>query len=275
MTIGIHDILDEMRAVKLDERHKGDMFEKAMQAYLKTEPQYQQLYSEVWLWSEFPEREGKPDTGIDLVAKNRDDDGYTAIQCKFYDPSTVISKGDVDTFLSSSSKEGYTGRLIISTTDNWGKNAEESLERQSPPVQRIRVADLDESSIDWSKFSIRKPSDLTRKAKKQLRPHQVKAVGDVISGFKSADRGKLVMACGTGKTFTSLRLVEQMVPDGGTALLLVPSISLLSQSLKEWTIEAERPMRSFAVCSDVSVGKRKDEEDIPITDGTVTISCFD
>lgn len=270
MTTSIHDILRELRSVAYDERDKGDRFERLMQAYLTLEPQYAQEYSDVWMWSDYPNRNGRSDTGIDLVAKSLDGE-CTAIQCKFYDPSTQVTKPMLDSFLAASSKNlngkpEFTGRLVISTSDNWGLNAEEAVRNQNPPVQRLRVQDLDESSIDWSQFSLKAPSALTRKAPKQLFPHQVKAIADVVEGFQSADRGKLIMACGTGKTFTSLKLVEQMVPRGGTVLFLVPSISLLSQTLKEWTIESAVPLRSFAVCSDVSVGKRKTDEDTPIMD---------
>ncbi|MCL2793959.1 MAG: DEAD/DEAH box helicase family protein [Microbacteriaceae bacterium] len=262
----IHDILDQLRSFAYDERDKGDRFERLMQAYLSTEPQYEQLYSDVWMWTDYPGRNGRRDTGIDLVAKARDTGELTAIQCKFFAPEHYLNKPDIDSFLAASSKAEFAARMIISTTDLWGKNAEEAVEGQNPPVQRLRVGDLDESSIDWARFSIEYPSTLTKKASKSPFPHQRKAIEKVIAGFQNADRGKLIMACGTGKTFTSLKLVEQMVPAGGTVLFLVPSISLLSQTLKEWTIEASAPLRSFAVCSDVSVGKRKTDEDIPVTD---------
>ena len=65
------------------------------------------------------------------------------------------------------------------------------------------------------------------------------------------------MACGTGKTFTSLKIAEEVVPQGGAILFLSPSISLVSQSLTEWTRESEVPFQAFAVCSDSKVGKRK------------------
>lgn len=271
MATSIHDILGEFRAVSFDERDKGDRFERLMQAYLTTEPQYAQLYSDVWMWTDYPQRGNRRDTGIDLVARARDTGELTAIQCKFFDPSTTVTKPMLDSFLAASSKNldgkpEFAARLVISTSDNWGSNAEDAVENQNPPVQRLRVQDLDESSIDWEQFSFARPGELKKKAAKEPFPHQVLAISKVIEGFQSADRGKLIMACGTGKTFTSLKLAEEVVPRGGTVLFLVPSISLLSQTLKEWTIESALPLRSFAVCSDVSVGKRKSDEDIPVTD---------
>ncbi|MFV9423778.1 DEAD/DEAH box helicase [Microbacterium sp. S1037] len=268
----IHDVLDQYRKVAFDEYDKGAHFERLMQAFLRTEPQYAELYDEVWRWSEYPERGNRPDTGVDLVARSRDTGELTAIQCKFFAPSTTVTKAMLDSFLSASGKmtvdyvPEFAARLVISTSDTWGKNAEEAIAGQSIPVERLRVQDLDDSSIDWSQFVWNEPARLEKKRLKTPFDYQRAAIDDVVAGFTERDRGKLIMACGTGKTFTSLRLAEKVVPLGGTVLFLVPSIALLSQTLKEWTIQAEVPMRSFAVCSDVSVGKRRTEEDIPVTD---------
>lgn len=271
MSTSIHDILDQLRSVAYDERDKGSRFERLMRAYLSTEPQFVDLYDEVWLWNDYPRRDGRTDTGIDLVARTRATGEYAAIQCKFFDPSTTVTKPMLDSFLSASSKSydgkpEFTARMVISTSDTWGKNAEEAVESQNPPVSRLRAQDLDDSSIDWNQFSLAAPGELVKKPHKIPFPHQEKAIKNVLQGFVGADRGKLIMACGTGKTYTSLQIVERMVPKGGSVLFLVPSIALLGQTLKEWTIEASLPIRSFAVCSDVSVGKRTDEEDTPVVD---------
>lgn len=268
----IHDVLEQYRKVAFDEYDKGAHFERLIQAFLKTDAQYHALFDEVWRWSEYPGRGNRPDTGIDLVARSRDSGELTAVQCKFFAPKTTVTKAMLDSFLSASGKVTENGspefvsRLIISTSDTWGRNAEEAIAGQNIPVERLRVQDLDESSIDWSQFVWDEPGDLSTKPRKKPFDYQETAIEDVVSGFEEHDRGKLIMACGTGKTFTSLRLAEQEVPRGGTVLFLVPSIALLSQTLKEWTIQSEVPLRAFAVCSDVSVGKRRTEEDIPVTD---------
>ncbi|MGH7868982.1 MAG: DEAD/DEAH box helicase family protein [Candidatus Dormibacteraceae bacterium] len=258
----IHDILDELYVSSTDERDKGDKFERLMAAYLRTDVTWSDRFSDVWLWSDWPGRHGKPDMGIDLVAKERESGGLTAIQCKFYHPAHALQKSDIDSFFTASGKESFTGRMIVSTTDKWSRHAEEALVGQQVPVTRLRVRDLDESSVDWSQFSLRAPEVMQLKDKKVLRPHQRLALGRVRDGFQAYGRGKLIMACGTGKTLTSLRIAEALVPPGGSVLFLVPSISLLSQTLKEWTAQAEVPGRPFAVCSDVKVGKRTDSEDI-------------
>ncbi|HMT05931.1 MAG TPA: DEAD/DEAH box helicase family protein [Solirubrobacterales bacterium] len=262
-----HDILGELEAASLDTAEKGNRFERLMQAYLTTDPEFAQIYEQVWLWMDYPGRDGRPDTGIDLVAKSWDGE-FTAIQCKFFAPTTTVDKKMIDSFLAASSKVEFDQRLIISTSDKWGKNAEAAIGDLHPPVARLRAQDLANSPIDWSQFSLESPDKMVRVEQHGPRPYQQAANDDVIKGFESHDRGKLIMACGTGKTFTSLRLVEEFVPAGGSVLFLVPSISLLSQTVREWTAQAQRPMRSFAVCSDVKVGKHKksDSEDISVTD---------
>ena len=266
MATTIHEILDELHTSSTDERDKGDKFERLMAAYLQTDVSWTDRFSRVWLWSDWPGRRGRPDTGIDLVAQELETGDLTAIQCKFYDRTHTLQKSDIDSFFTASGKAPFTGRMIVSTTDRWSRHAEDALEGQHIPVTRLRVQDLDESSVDWSQFSLRTPEVMALKDKKVLRHHQRLALTKVRNGFQSQARGKLIMACGTGKTLTSLRIAEDQVAPGGSVLFLVPSISLLSQTLKEWTAEAEVPLRPFAVCSDVKVGKRTDNEDIAAYD---------
>lgn len=265
MPTTIHDILDELRASALDERDKGDKFERLMQGYFRTDPEWTLQFSDVWLWSEWPGRSGKPDTGIDLVAKSRDSDELTAIQCKFYAPHHTVQKADIDSFFTASGKIGFSRRIIVSTSDKWSKNAEDALVDQRTPTQRLDISNLSESVIDWSQYSLASPSIMPTRQRKELRRHQQQALEKVREGLAVHDRGKLVMACGTGKTFTSLRIAEDLVGSGGTVLFLVPSISLLSQTLREWTQETAVDLRPFAVCSDIRVG-RKESEDMSVVD---------
>lgn len=262
----IHDVLEQLRQAATSNRDMGDRFERLVANYLTIDPQYQEIYSDVWLWGEWPDRNNKADTGIDLVAKERWTGEYCAIQCKFYDPDYSLQKGDIDSFFTASGKAPFTSRMIVSTTDKWSKHAEDALNNQKTPVTRLRVQDLADSPVDWSHFSLKRPDLMKLKAKKQLRPHQKLALTKVIAGFADADRGKLIMACGTGKTFTALKIAEQFVPKHGSVLFLVPSISLLSQTLREWTAESTEPLLSFAVCSDSKVGKKSENEDISTHD---------
>jgi Predicted helicase len=266
----LHDVLAQFREAATSNRDLGDRFERLIARYLELDPLYAERFSRVWLWNEWPLKGKVGDVGIDLVAEERATGGYCAIQCKFYRPEHTLAKEDIDSFFTAAGKSLFISCIIVSTTDRWSKNAEHALANQSKPVTRLSVHDLDASPIDWSGFRLDRPQDLSRRPVKQIRPHQKVAIDAVVQGFKEHDRGKLIMACGTGKTFTALRLAEKIAPSGHV-LFLVPSLALLAQTLREWTAEALRPLVSLAVCSDASIGKRKvraddDSGDIDIHD---------
>lgn len=253
-------ILTRFREKAISERDKGTDFERLSVIYFKNEPFYKDQYEEVLTYGEWAEKQGlsKKDTGIDLVAKTFTGE-FHAIQCKNYAPEYKIAKSDIDSFFTASGKTIFSHRIIVTTTNQWTQNASDSLEDQNPPVSTINLQDLENSLIDWSQFEIEAP--LVFKAKKTLREHQQNALNATIKGLADAERGKLIMACGTGKTFTSLKIAESMAGKGKTVLFLVPSLSLLSQTLTEWTQESETPLHSFAVCSDSDVGKTRNLDD--------------
>ena len=267
----IRGVLDYFRQEALSSRDLGDKFERLIADYLVTDPIYADQYDAVWLWPEWPNRWGS-DTGIDIVARERLTGDYHAIQCKFFDPAHTLQKGDIDAFFTASGKtfstsqgvRSFTCRIIVSTTDKWSNHAEEALTGQTIPVIRLGVKELADSPVDWSQYKPHRPSKLALKAKKTPRPDQEEAISDVLEGFKTHNRGKLIMACGTGKTFTSLKIAEALSGDIGIALFLVPSISLLSQTLREWTAETKRKFHAFAVCSDTKVGRH--QEDMAVHD---------
>ncbi len=233
----LHNLLDEFRGKATSTRDLGDKFEHLVLNYLKSDPIYQDRFSQVWLWMDFPKRGNSGDTGIDLVAEEADTGEYCAIQRKFYDTNYTLQKSDIDSFFTASGKTLYSSRMIVSTTEKWSDNAEKALNNQQIPVIRLTLRDLAESPIDWSQFSLKKTQILPLKPRKSLLLHQSIALEKAVSHFATADRGKLIMACGTGKTFTSLKIAEAMVGNQGFVLFLVPSISLLSQTLREWIAE--------------------------------------
>ena len=118
-------------------------------------------------------------------------------------------------------------------------HTQEALVDQVMPVSRLWFKDLANSPVDWSGLDVAHPGELKLQKKKTPRPHQDDAIALSDAGFQTSDRGKLIMACGTGKTFTSLRLAEKMTPKSGRILFLAPSISLVSQTLREWTAQSE------------------------------------
>ncbi|MCI2976338.1 MAG: DEAD/DEAH box helicase family protein, partial [Ferrimicrobium sp.] len=257
--MNLTDLLEKLTRLSASTSQQGTAFERMMQTYLQTDPMFSQRFEKVFSWMEWPDRPDRErDTGIDLVGIEADG-GVCAIQCKFIAAGRSVTKPAIDSFLSASSRAPFTSRLIIATTDHWNANATNTLKDQRPPVQRVGLSDLLESPIAWSKFDPMIPGRLLRISARSLMPHQRAAIDDVKQGFREADRGKLIMACGTGKTFTSLRLAEEVVGRGGHVLFLVPSIALLSQALKEWTRESEVPLQCLAVCSDNEV--TRDSED--------------
>lgn len=259
----LQTLLDTYRDAAQTQREKGTYFEDLILTYLRNEATYRDLYSQVWTYADWAREQGLDarDTGIDLVAQTAGTNEIHAIQCKFYVPDYRVQKRDIDSFFTASGKKPFSHRLIIVTTNNWSEHADDALRDQQPPVNKIDLNDLENSQIDWSKYQPGQPPVL--KPKKQLRPHQTKALTRVQAGLQAADRGKLIMACGTGKTFTSLKIAETLAGSGKRVLFLVPSLSLLSQTLTEWTQESATPLHSFAVCSDSDVGnKRKKDDDI-------------
>ena len=257
----LQHLLTRFRDASQTQREKGTYFEELIRQYLQHEASYKELYSGVWTYSEWADLQGldKRDAGIDLVAQTRGTQAFHAIQCKFYDEHYKVQKKDIDSFFTASGKKPFTHRLIVSTSITWSEHAEDALRDQQPPVSKIDLNDLENSQLDWSQFQPNTVPIL--KPKKQLREHQAKALQFVRHGLASAERGKLIMACGTGKTFTSLKIAEELVGEGGRVLFLVPSLALLSQTLTEWTQESTTPLNSFAVCSDADVGKKRHKED--------------
>ena len=260
MTI-LNNLLDSFRNAAVTEREKGTYFEELICTYLRNEAIYRDLYSDVWTYADWAIQQGldKRDTGIDLVAKTNGTGEYHAIQCKFYAEDYRVQKSDIDSFFTASGKKHFTYRIIISTTNNWSEHAEDALFNQQPPVSKIDLHDLENSQIDWSQYQPTSPAVLKRK--KDLRPHQTIALAEVKKGLAQADRGKLIMACGTGKTFVSLKIAESLAGAGKRVLFLVPSLALMSQTLTEWTQESKTPLHSFAVCSDIDVGKKRKRDD--------------
>lgn len=276
------EVLEQLRDNQPQGKY-GIAFEKLMVNYFKTDPTLASEYDEVCRWGDWQYNGGKVDTGIDLVARRREDQTWTAIQCKFYKPSTSIQKSNLDSFFEASGHsfitdngtEHFANRLIISTTDKWSSHAEAALADQIIPTNRIGLASIAESPINWdvafpgSEIQI----NLSKRETFNPRPHQQQAITNAIQGFETHDRGKLIMACGTGKTFTALRLAEKVAHNNGgraRVLFLVPSIALLSQTLKEWTAQAQMDLRSYAVCSDTKVAKKA--EDIASYDIEVPVS---
>ena len=279
---GIHEILAEIRQKSLTEKEKGTDFERLMKLWFMTDPRYSNL-QKVWLWEEFPARRdfGGKDLGIDLVARTEAGD-YWAIQCKCYDEDAQISKGSVDSFLANASRtfldpetfqaREFSNLLWVQTTrKRWGTNAEAAIQGLSKPFNRISLYDLEISAVDWQKLRDGLYGDEATLPGKQPRPHQLTAMSKAYEYFveQRHDRGKLIMACGTGKTYTSLKIMEQMTDQDAFVLFLVPSIALLGQTLNAWMADKQDDMRAVCVCSDAKASRKMidaDDEDASVID---------
>ena len=271
MTFSLDALLDSYRASAATEREKGTYYERLCAAFLAHDPVQAEQYDQVWTWGDWAAANGwnGKDVGIDLVAKLRGHEGCAAIQCKFYGARHRIAKADIDSFLSASSKAPFVRRVVMDSTEvAWSDNAEEMLVGQTIPVLRIGLVDMRASPIQWGLFGAKQ--EVVLEAKKELRPHQRDALDAVRLGLGEHDRGKVIMACGTGKTFTSLKIAEDLVGKDGSVLFLVPSLALMAQTVREWTNDTTTPLRSFAVCSDTQVGKRR-----VATDDVAEISSLD
>jgi len=259
-----------------------------MKMWFLTDPRYSEL-EKVWLWEEFPARKdfGGKDLGIDLVARTEYGD-YWAIQCKCYAEDTVIDKGAVDSFLANASRtfidpetlqtKEFTNLVWVQTTrKRWGPNAEAAIQGLSKPFNRISLYDLEISAVDWEKLKAGLSGEKAKLPGKQPKKHQLEAMSKANEYFvtQGHDRGKLIMACGTGKTFTALKIMEEMTPKDGFVLFLVPSIALLGQTLNAWMADKTDDLRAVCVCSDAKVTremKDADDEDASVVDLAVPAS---
>ncbi|MHD0356006.1 DEAD/DEAH box helicase [Enterococcus hirae] len=264
------DLINQINTVSKDvQRERGTLFEKLTLAYLKNEPTYKALYQNVWLLSEVPESYGIPkkDTGVDLVAEQKNGD-LVAIQAKFY--TNKVGKSEINSFVAELGKSYYQRGLIVSTMDDWNSNARETIDQNEKGIEIIGLSDLRNSQIDWSQFNFERPENVVVKKPKKLRDYQQTAKENALAHFKENDRGQLIMAPGTGKTFTSLKISEALSKDKNgpfKVLYLVPSIQLLTQTLRGWNNDTELTITSMAVTSDRDASRGTDgTEDIKASD---------
>lgn len=226
---------------------KGRGWEAATKALLMSQPPFRDRFTDVYLWDEWPDCSW-PDIGIDLVAVEKDG-SLCAIQAKHYGTTHRISKSDLDRFVTASANPRFSSRLLVGTTDGVGRNARRVIE--DIEMQTVLRADLDAMDIDWAKLLVRPPSPRRFEASR----HQELACRKVVEGLEA--RGQLIMACGTGKTLTSLLIHERLRPR--RALVLVPSLSLLSQFMREWAKHRRSDFDYIAVCSDADAARESDE----------------
>jgi predicted helicase len=258
-------ILEKYRLTASSEKDKGDKFERLIQAFFKSDSLYRDDFVSVDLWKDFKYKQqfGDIDLGIDLVGYTKDGK-YWAIQCKFYADDAKLSSHNVQGLLSEGGKQfkDEAGNLMqfsvncLVSTAYMGINAQKKTWNRTIEFIDIHRGKLEKSDVDWEVLDRGIYGKDAQLEKKKLRPHQTEALTNTNIHFQSNDRGKLIMACGTGKTFTALRIAEKQTNNKGTVLFLVPSIALLGQTLREWKSDTETNIHAICICSDPEISKK-------------------
>jgi len=252
------EILDRIRAESRDESEKGRWFEQLFMRVARQLPELE--IDEIVRWADWAEREeltgldGR-DIGVDLVARRTNGD-WVAIQCKCYDDRHRLGKGEIDKFLGGSQQPVFRLRWIVATC-RWGENAEKAVLNANPQV----------TQLDFNQYrNVLVAEEMAERPVQEPWPLQADAIEDTVTGLRNHDRGRLVMACGTGKTFTSLRASEELVEDGGRILFAAPTIALVSQARREWLRQTTRRLECIVVCSDPYAGGRNENEDMRVSE---------
>ena len=220
----------------------------------------------MWLWEDYPDRDG-PDIGVDLVARQHDGKRW-AVQCKDY-PTAKVTTAGVNSFLAASA--GFDCRLVVSTSKGPIPQAGWWNLAKAPNCRVLTHGDLDAWPVDWAEFVDEPDSLVFEETVYEPHPYQQDAVDAIAEGFAEARRGKLILPCGTGKSVVALWAAERLVDEGGRVLYVVPSISLLGQTMREWATQRRTLQRYVGVCTDSSAARRSSEDanltelSIPVT----------
>lgn len=245
---------------------KGKLFERLIRSFLKTDRLYADKFDDVWLWEDYPDRGGRPDIGVDIVAKEKDGSLH-AIQCKFFKDRT-LTKRHIDSFLEAGSRSEFRHMILVYAGKGYGKNVQDALTGHN--CKALGFESLASSHIDWPDLATGL-TEVKRRVPHTLWDHQNDAIKAVKAGLDKHDRGQLLMACGTGKTLTSLRLAESVVGTGGLVLYAVPSISLMHQAIRYWSEQRTIRHAYVGVCSDPKVSHGESTE-IPIVEMEIGVS---
>ena len=270
---GLQGVINFIREESSTPYRVGNEFERLIKKYLRVDPIYKNRFGDVWLWKEWTAGRtdfDATDIGIDLVAQESSGE-YCAIQCKCYAPENRVSKREVDSFIAASASRNFTKRILVHTGGELGANVLREIKPLGSDFQVISYGHLAGRPIDWPDLRQEQPEQLDyRQQAFEPMAHQREALNDVVTGFQDSDRGKLIMACGTGKTFAALRIAEKMAGTGGRVLYLVPSIGLFSQAMREWAEQQGVTHRYIGICSDESTGKNT--EDVPIQELEIPVT---
>lgn len=261
--------------MEFGEQLAGKKFEIFCKWFLQNDPEWSKIVDKIWLWDEYPNKWQRQDLGTDLVF--RDNEGQIwAVQSKCYNEHRATTKDDMNSFLADTGRKDVDRRLWMQTTNKMEAKAEKTLKGQDKPVTVFTLNDFRDAPVEYP-ASFADFHEAKVKEKPKPDPHQADAIKDAVAGFQSSDRGQMIMACGTGKTFTTLWIKEAL--EAQTALVLLPSLSLLSQTMREWAWASNLDFDILNVCSDKSVGKKTEdmkpaEAPFPVTSDVEEITKF-
>ncbi len=244
----------------------GRDFEHLTKWFLESDPESVAQYSRVWLWRDWPGNWG-PDKGIDLIAETHDDE-FVAVQAKNYGVAHSITKRDIDTFLSESNRPVIAARLLVATTDRVAASALEVMAGQEKPVSTCLLSSLNASPVMWPDSM----AELAPAPPPRARPraHQVKALDAIDAWVRSkAERGQVIMACGTGKSLVAVWAAERM--EARRVLVLAPTLDLLRQLSRVWAQHSQTSRRLLHISSDSD----RLEDDITRGDELATMRSTD
>ena len=254
MVVTFSQALDKIRSETdnggghIDKLKRGKRFELLIKQFLEKDSVYSDKFIKVETWTEYADNHdiSRKDLGIDLVGTDK----YgteCAIQCKCYNDDSILGKSDIDTTYAEAAKHPKMNKfMIVFTGASIGQNAE--LQTKETNTIVLMQDELSKCSIDWTEHHVNFIKEV-----KNLYDYQEKAVNNIVTSLANNDRGKLIMACGTGKTLVSLKIAEQIAGVGKTVLYLVPSLYLIPQTMREWADNKDVSHEYLAVCSDSTV----------------------
>lgn len=261
-SMALDDALETIRTQARSERDKGTAFERLCRVALMTHPgEFGSLrFERIIPWGEWEGSAGSPDTGIDLIGYQHDG-GLAAIQCKFYAAGHAVKKADIDGFIAASNTPQFTARILINTGDAFTPHATKLMSDVVPHVELVLLEDMRQWPVaDWSGCLDDDGALVWDHEPYEPFPHQDDAITDVLEGFETHDRGKMILPCGAGKSVTAMWIAERHVGVGGSVLYLVPSIALMGQTMREWAANRGMPHRYVGVCSDKRSGRTSEDQ---------------
>lgn len=261
---------DVVCLAKLQEvaKSKGDIFERLTQLFLLSQPEYRSKITHVWnAGSEVPPGVRRrlnlpnPDEGIDLIARTVNDT-YWAIQCKYRtDTDKAVTTDDLAKF--SSLAFVYCKNIELGLAVHTSTKPVKKRELLGNVVELGLGTWLELDDEGWRAIHALIGGSPIQIQRRSPREHQTAAISDAKRHFQDQQnaRGLMIMPCGSGKSLTAYWIAN--VLGAKNIIVAVPSLSLIKQSLKDWTREylAEGITPDWlCVCSDESVGDVEKDE---------------